>query len=65
MKQEYKAPITECYDIKFVHSLLSASDSGSLPSEIYDDETAGGNESLSRRNYSVWDDEADDNEEMD
>ena len=56
MKKSYIQPDVRSLGIRTDGVLLSASDS--QPTSIIDDETADGNESLSRRgSFSLWDDD--------
>ncbi|MBP3788559.1 MAG: hypothetical protein J6I52_02970 [Prevotella sp.] len=56
MKKTYIQPGLTSMLIKTDYSILAASGEV-MPTTIIDDETADGNESLSRRNRNVWDDE--------
>lgn len=58
MKKTYIQPSLVSMLIKTDYSILAASGEV-MPTTIIDDETANGNESLSRRNRNVWDDEED------
>ena len=58
MKKTYLQPLTEWHTLSLSAELLTAS-GDTLPRNLYDDETADGDESLSRRRRSVWDDEED------
>lgn len=55
MKKEYISPTLVCLMMSGRESLMAASGE---PTQLIDNETAGGNESLSRRrSRKVWDDE--------
>lgn len=56
MKKTYIQPSLVSMLIKTDYSILAASGEV-MPTTIIDDETADGDESLSRRNRNVWDDE--------
>ena len=62
MKKKYISPVLVCLMMSGRESLMTAS--GVLPTQVFDDETASGDESLSRRQpHSVWDDEDSEEEE--
>lgn len=69
MKKIYIKPCLASMAIRINHSLLGASGSVTppvvIPTTIIEDETADGNESLSRLNRDDWDDEEYEEEEED
>lgn len=54
MKKIYLAPTVEIVEINVETQLMAASN-GTMPEFLMKDETANGDESLSREHSSVWD----------
>ena len=64
MKRSYVKPHTACWELTCSQHLMVTSEQEELPTTLYDDETADGDESLSRKeSYDLWADDDDLNED--